>query len=176
MGSCGLVLGTEAASGVYALAASIRGEGFDMSDQELEELESFEDEDLDEDAVPAPEDLDDEDWDEGADVSTAIDEEELEDEEDADESSAPATETDDEEALDELEAEELEMLTDDELSETIAVDEAAERAIRRAALSMEGEGADERSEDEFVCQSCFLVLNVSQLADGRKRICKDCAA
>ena len=87
-----------------------------------------------------------------------------------------AVETDDEEALDELEAEELEMLTEDELSETIAVDEAAERAIRRAALSMEGEGADARAEDEFVCQSCFLVLNVSQLADRRKRICKDCAA
>jgi hypothetical protein len=147
-----------------------------MSDQEVEQLESLEEQD----AAPSPEDLDEEEWDEAADVADAVPPAEAEDLEEGDEEEAAdppaAVETEDEEALDELEAEELEMLTEDELSETIAVDEAAERAIRRAALSMEGEGADARAEDEFVCQSCFLVLNVSQLADRRKRICKDCAA
>lgn len=143
-----------------------------MSDQEVEELESL---DVTE-ADPEPEDLDGEDWDEGAEVAPAAEDDDFEEGDgEAEETAAPA-EADEEEALDELEAEELEMLTEDELSETIAVDEAAERAIRRAALSMEGEGADERAEDEFVCQSCFLVLNVSQLADRRKKLCKDCAA
>ncbi|MGI9528424.1 MAG: hypothetical protein ACR2NG_01830 [Acidimicrobiia bacterium] len=79
-------------------------------------------------------------------------------------------------ALDELEAEELEMLTDDETTETIVVDEAAEmRAIRRAQIAMEGEPADEANSDEFVCTSCFLVKRTSQLANKRKKVCLDCA-
>ena len=98
---------------------------------------------------------------------------------------APAVDdgTDDEsddgdtEALEELEAEELDMLTDDETSETLVVDEAVEmRQIRREELAMDRTGADEASEDEFVCSNCFLVLKVSQLADGRRKICRDCAA
>ncbi len=85
-------------------------------------------------------------------------------------------EADGEPALDELEAEELEMLTDDETSETLVVDEAAELlAIRKAELAMEREGADGAAADEFVCSRCFLVLKVSQLADKRRKICKDCA-
>ncbi len=81
------------------------------------------------------------------------------------------------EALDELEAEELEMLTDDETDETIVVDEAAEmRAIRRAEIAMADESVDEAAPDEFVCQSCFLVKRMSQLAKKRKKICLDCAS
>lgn len=80
-------------------------------------------------------------------------------------------------ALDELEAEELEMLTDDETTETLVVDEAAEmRAIRRAEIALEGEGADEATPEEFVCSSCFLVKRTSQLASKRKKICADCAS
>ena len=80
-------------------------------------------------------------------------------------------------ALDELEAEELEMLTEDETTETLVVDEAAEmRAIRRAEIALEGEAATAATADEFVCESCFLVLKASQRAPGRRRICKDCAA
>ena len=83
----------------------------------------------------------------------------------------------DAQALDELEAEELEMLTDDESSETLVVDEAAEmRQIRREELAMDRRGADEATDDEFVCSNCFLVLKTSQLADSRRRICRDCAA
>lgn len=81
------------------------------------------------------------------------------------------------EALDELEAEELEMLTEDETSETLVVDEAAEmRAIRRAELSMDQQGVVEASDGEFVCSSCFLVLKTSQLANSRKKTCRDCSA
>ena len=81
------------------------------------------------------------------------------------------------EALDELEAEELEMLTEDESSEAIVVDEAAEmRAIRRAEIALEREEASGAAADEFVCESCFLVLKSSQRAPGRRKICRDCAA
>ncbi len=80
-------------------------------------------------------------------------------------------------ALDELEAEELDMLTEDETSETLVVDEAAEmRQIRREELAMDRKGADEATDDEFVCTNCFLVLKTSQLADSRRKICRDCAA
>jgi len=85
-------------------------------------------------------------------------------------------EEDDDKALDELESEELEMLTEDEQSETIHVDERAEaRAIRREAMALEAD-ADAKNEDEFVCQSCFLVKRTSQLANKSKKICSDCAA
>ena len=102
-----------------------------------------------------------------------------EDAEDAadEESTDEASGDDGDEALDELEAEELEMLTEDETSETLVVDEAAEmRAIRRAELAMDQQGVAEATEYEFVCSSCFLVLKASQLANPRKKICKDCAA
>lgn len=93
-----------------------------------------------------------------------------------DDASGDESDDGDAEALEELEAEELDMLTEDETSETLVVDEAAEmRQIRREELAMDRKGADEASEDEFVCSSCFLVLKVSQLADGRRKICRDCA-
>jgi hypothetical protein len=93
------------------------------------------------------------------------------------ESTDAASGDDNDEALDELEAEELEMLTEDETSETLVVDEAAEmRAIRRAELALDQQGVAEAMEGEFVCSSCFLVLKASQLANPRKKICKDCAA
>ena len=78
--------------------------------------------------------------------------------------------------LDELETEELEMLTEDELAETLVIDEAAElRAIRLAELALSGETGTERSADEFLCQGCFLVLRASQLVDKRRSLCVDCA-
>ena len=81
------------------------------------------------------------------------------------------------EALDELEAEELEMLTEDESSETLVIDEEAEmRAIRRAEIAMDVESVDEATADEFVCTSCFLVKRSSQLANKRRKICRDCAS
>lgn len=79
-----------------------------------------------------------------------------------------------EEALDELEAEELDMLTDDEAAETLPVDEVEElRKLRREAIELELE-ADAVGEDEFVCSHCFLVKRITQLADKRKKLCRDC--
>ncbi len=80
------------------------------------------------------------------------------------------------EALDDLEAEELEMLTEDEASETIVVDEETQlRDIRRAQISIEASSAGGAAEDEFVCSICFLVKKSSQLSNRRKKICLDCA-
>ena len=31
-----------------------------------------------------------------------------------------------------------------------------------------------KQDDEFVCQSCFLVKNLNQLADKKNQICRDC--
>jgi hypothetical protein len=103
----------------------------------------------------------------------------LEDSDDAadlDETDDAVVEIDgDTEALEQLEAEELEMLTEDEAAESLPVDEAEElRQIRRAAMSLES-AADSAAEDEFVCGSCFLVKAGSQLADKRKKLCRDCA-
>ena len=87
---------------------------------------------------------------------------------------APSGDDDADEALEDLEAEELELM-DDEASQALLVDEAAElRAIRREELTMNVEAAAKQS-DEFVCQSCFLVKRSSQLANRRKMICRDCA-
>ncbi len=125
-----------------------------------------------------PDEFDDEFEPDAADLEETelVDIEDL-DESDSDEDDADEEEEGDAEALDELEAEELEMLTDDETSETLVVDEAAEmRAIRREELAMDRKGADEATEGEFVCTSCFLVLKTSQLAEGRRKVCRDCAA
>lgn len=95
----------------------------------------------------------------------------------SDDSDGDEKDDDKDEAFDELEAEELEMLTEDETTETLVVDEAAEmRAIRRAELAMDQQGVVEASDGEFVCSSCFLVLKSVQLANPRKKICKDCAS
>ena len=130
--------------------------------------EKFVDDDLAED-VPDP----DEDALEADLVDDVLDV--ADDEADEEEAADDDAEGEDE-AFDELEAEELEMLTEDETTETLVVDEAAEmRAIRRAELAMDQQGVVEASEGEFVCSNCFLVLKTSQLANPRKKICRDCA-
>lgn len=137
-------------------------------------VEDLGDEDA-EDAEPGFDDLDDEEPEEGfgdmgadLEVDENLDEEDSEDSEDAEAAEQTA------EALEELEEEELELL-DDEAAEVLLVDEAAElRAIRRAELTLDAD-AEEIRRDEFVCSSCFLVKRISQLADRRKLICKDCA-
>lgn len=126
---------------------------------------------LDDDIEDLDEDLDDEFED---DLDVVLDED-LEDVDDDDEDEIDDTDVEDaDEALEDLEAEELELM-DDEASQELLVDEAAElRAIRREELTMNVEAAAKQS-DEFVCQSCFLVKRSSQLANRRKMICRDCA-
>ena len=135
---------------------------------ELDELDSPDEIEVEQDE-PAADELE-------ADIDATGDdsawsEDDDDDSDDADEEVGETTED-----LDELESEELEMLTEDELSETLVIDEAAElRAIRRAELAMSGETGTERGEREFLCQGCFLVLNTSQLTDKRRKLCSDCA-
>ncbi len=92
-----------------------------------------------------------------------------------DETADSGDEVEEAEALDKLEAEELEMLTEDEAAEALPIDEAEElRQLRMEAIALET-GAESAQEDEFVCSSCFLVKRISQLANRRKKLCKDCA-
>jgi len=116
-----------------------------------------------------------EDWiDDGIEVSDKeleADDDALADSDDEDDSAGD----EDEAALDKLEAEELEMLTEDEAAETLPVDEAEElRQIRREVIALETT-AESAGEDEFVCSGCFLVKRMTQLADKRKMLCRDCA-
>ena len=57
----------------------------------------------------------------------------------------------------------------DEFEEDDVVTFEAEERKERLTSAVKPLGAD-----EFVCQSCFLVLKRSQLADARKNYCVDC--
>jgi hypothetical protein len=136
----------------------------ETDDAEVDIDVDVDDDEFDDDVDPAVvADLDDDGDDEdlGADIDGDLD---LDDDDD-----------EDGEALDELEAEELEMLTEDEAAESLPVDEAEElREIRRAALALEA-AAESAGAGEFVCMNCFLVKSTVQLADKRKKFCRDCA-
>ena len=108
-------------------------------------------------------------------------EDELDDDVEGDESAEGAASTKEdhdeetEEALEELESQELQLL-EDEASEALLIDEVQEiRAMRREELTMNVDAQGQKS-DEFVCQSCFMVKRISQLANKRKMICQDCVA
>ncbi len=138
---------------------------------EEESGENWLSEDLDETLEPElePAPFDEE---EPAEPAEELEEEEVFEEEEAYE--LDEEEEGDEQALDELEAEELEMLTEDEAAESLPVDEAEElRQMQRVAIELEA-SADAIAADEFVCRNCFLVKRITQLADKRKRLCRDC--
>jgi hypothetical protein len=59
-----------------------------------------------------------------------------------------------------------ERLDEDELDEEVDDGEPDERASMRITP---------RRSDEFLCSSCFLVLPLSQLADKKRQLCRDCA-
>lgn len=121
------------------------------------------DDDLDETALVVVVEEEFEDELDGADELE--DDDEDDDDDDHDEETA--------EALEELENQELQLL-DDEANEAMLVDEAAElRAMRREELTLNVD-AQVQKDDEFVCQSCFMVKRTSQLANKRKMICFDC--
>ncbi len=123
------------------------------------EVES-EDEEIEEDAYEHETDADD-----------------YDDEDDADDAETSDGDHDDEtaEALEELETQELK-LNEDEESEALLIDEVKElRAMRREELTMNVDAQVQKS-DEFVCQSCFMVKRMSQMANKRKMICQDCVA
>jgi hypothetical protein len=166
---------------IYSRAAATEVENRMATTRTPSDVDPDDDVDLEEAPSEIADEGEDVEWDEDfEDVDDEVEEVDdfEDDEEDADEDDEDVEddEDDEDEALDELEAEELEMLTDDEASERLLVDEAKElRAIRRAELSLDDEGSGVREADEFQCQSCFLVLKTSQLADKRKKLCRDCA-
>ncbi len=138
----------------------------EMSEDEISD-DAMSDDDLFEDEPVVEEILLDED---GDDADADADDDDAKSSDDAEAGDG------DTEALDDLEAEELEMLTEDEASETIVVDEETQlRDIRRAQLSMEAGVAGGATDGEFVCSICYLVKKSSQLANRRKKICTDCA-
>lgn len=59
---------------------------------------------------------------------------------------------------------------EEEVEEEEDDDEDNDSLTRRVLLR----GKGEIGEDEFVCKSCFLVKHRSQLADPRRRLCRDC--
>lgn len=146
-----------------------------MAKKDVEtEVDETEVEDLDIEPDEIEEDLDD-------DLETPIDDEFEDDVDEDDEFEDDEEEGDDDgdhdeetaEALEELESQELQLL-DEEANEAMLVDEVAElRAMRREELTLNVD-AQSPKDDEFVCQSCFMVKRMSQLANKRKMICSDC--
>lgn len=135
----------------------------EVGDDELAGLKDDEEEIDDEVSDVEPEDV------AGFDDDDVIDHE--------DDAAKPKEDHDEEtaEALEELENQELQLL-DEEANEALLVDEVEElRAMRREELTLNVDAQSQKS-DEFVCQSCFMVKRISQLARKRKVICQDCVA
>lgn len=144
-------------------------EEVDPDEAEPEELDD-EDLALDEDDIVAPVETEEDVFEAEDDEHFDEDDEEEDDEEEDDEHDEETAD-----ALEELESQELQLL-EDEANEAMLVDEVEElRAMRRAELTLNVDAQAKRP-DEFVCQSCFMVKRLSQLANKRRMLCRDCAA
>ena len=110
-----------------------------------------------------------------------IEEPTLEDlEEDDIEDETPAEE---EEEKEEVETESLEARVETEKKSVedadeaegycMSVDAAEKRNVKKSDLKLD-EIADDKSEDEFTCSICFMVLRNTQLAKPRAKVCVDC--
>ena len=55
----------------------------------------------------------------------------------------------------------------------MSVDAAEKRNVKKSDLKLD-EIADDKSEDEFICSICFMVLRNTQLAKPRAKVCVDC--
>ena len=102
----------------------------------------------------------------------------LEDKHEPDEDLRDASQyEDDSEADDELsglEVEELKMLDEGVSGELLTSEQAMEVAgIRRAELSINPDDHAIR-QNEFLCESCFLVKRITQKSSPRSKICIDC--
>ena len=56
----------------------------------------------------------------------------------------------------------------------MSIDAAEERNVKTSDLTLDTNAMGIQA-DEFICNSCFLILNISQLEKPRAKICKDCA-
>ena len=55
----------------------------------------------------------------------------------------------------------------------MSIDAAEERNVKTSDLTLDT-NAMGIQDDEFICSSCFLILNIAQLEKPRAKICKDC--
>ena len=101
-------------------------------------------------------------------------------EDDIEEVETPA----EEEEKEEVETESLEARVETEQKKSVedadeaegsfmSVDAAEKRNVKKSDLKLD-DIADDKSEDEFTCSICFLVLRNTQLAKPRAKVCIDC--
>ncbi len=91
---------------------------------------------------------------------------------------APST-TEEEDDDDVADPDDVEASLDDILKDRLVIEDDApeDDDDDTPDLDDRGEGASvviPRRPDEFVCQSCFLVKHVSQIANSDKQLCRDC--
>jgi hypothetical protein len=87
---------------------------------------------------------------------------------------AKVVEEDDDDVID---ADEVEASLDVILKERLVVEDEPEDE-EAPEVDDRGEGNERvlpKQDDEFVCNSCFLVKNANQLANKKKGLCRDCA-
>ena len=101
-----------------------------------------------------------------------LDEDDIEDETPAEEEEKEEVETESLEARVETEKKSVEDADEAEGS-FMSVDAAEKRNVKKSDLKLD-EIADDKSEDEFTCSICFMVLKNTQLAKPRAKVCVDC--
>ena len=101
-----------------------------------------------------------------------LEEDDIEDETPAEEEEKEEVETESLEARVETEKKSVEDADEAEGS-FMSVDAAEKRNVKKSDLKLD-EIADDKSEDEFTCSICFMVLKNTQLAKPRAKVCVDC--
>ena len=101
-----------------------------------------------------------------------LEEDDIEDETPAEEEEKEEVETESLEARVETEKKSVEDADEAEGS-FMSVDAAEKRNVKKSDLKLD-EIADDKSEDEFTCSNCFMVLRNTQLAKPRAKVCVDC--
>tara|TARA_E500000075_G_C6923503_1_gene285422 strand:- start:114 stop:470 length:357 start_codon:yes stop_codon:yes gene_type:complete len=101
-----------------------------------------------------------------------LEEDDIEDETPAEEEEKEEVETESLEARVETEKKSVEDADEAEGS-FMSVDAAEKRNVKKSDLKLD-EIADDKSEDEFTCSICFMVLRNTQLAKPRAKVCVDC--
>ncbi len=146
-----------------------------MAKDQLQEVEELDDDIdiLDEDALDDDVLVDDEAVIGDDDVLVAVVDDEAEDDEAPVAAQRPAEDEDDEVP----DADDVEASLDVILKERLVVEDEVEddEAVEVDDRGDVTERILPKQEDEFVCNSCFLVKSVTQLADKKKGFCRDCA-
>ena len=101
-----------------------------------------------------------------------LEEDDIEDETPAEEEEKEEVETESLEARVETEKKSVEDADEAEGS-FMSVDAAEKRNVKKSDLKLD-EIADDKSEDEFTCSICYMVLRNTQLAKPRAKVCVDC--